>query len=139
MILVLDTAALWHTPLLEALAEAQRLDLMPVTVEAVLPAVAFAERLHQVHGGAHADAFRRIVRKSGLRIEPFTSAEAERLDVPIPEDRWRPHARDYLIAAHVHGDRVGVTPDHGPAWLGRPVRTPPEATAVVRSILAANT
>jgi tRNA (guanine10-N2)-dimethyltransferase len=56
---------------------------------------------------------------AGLGLEPFGEAEAWRLSERATDGTWEAHARGYLIAAHVHGDRIAVTRDQGPAWQGR--------------------
>lgn len=137
MILILDTDALWHRPLLDALVAANGTGLAPGTLETVLPAVAYAERLRQLqHSARRVRAFREFLQLAAVRVEPFTAEQADRVPWDsIGEDDWTAHARDFLIAAHIEGQRVGVTGDVGPAWRGVPVSPPAEATAAVRALL----
>lgn len=137
MILVLDTAALWSRRLLRALADAHRVGLTRTgAVQAVLPAIALAERLRQLHGRpAPARALRDALAVAGVSVEPFGDAEAARLPPASAEDAmWQRHARDFLIAAHVTGDRVIVTPDEGPAWSGLRRWRPEQAAVAVEDL-----
>lgn len=137
MKLVLDTNALWHGELLQHLAEPGTwLSERGQSIEAVIPGIAWAERLRQVVGDEdRRAAVEGAIGDSGARIEPFGQPEAERLSVRRPSDEeWRDHARDLLIAAHVHGDRVGVTWDQGPAWAQVDHVTPDQAADLVADL-----
>ncbi len=137
MELILDTNALWNRALLETLARIHEDEPGPSgEVSAVIPAIAFAERLRQVYGDEDREpALRGAIEDSGARIEPFTAATAERLAKSTDEGiDWHAHARDYLIAAHVHGERVGVTRDRGPAWEGVATITPDQAAKLVQAM-----
>lgn len=119
MKLVLDTDALWHPGLNRELAAAHASgDPFSDAVDVVLPAVAYAERLRQVQDDkARKRAFQRQLSRIDPSIEPFGSSEAALVAERCPsQGDWADHARDFLIAAHVHGDRVAVTGDQGPAW-----------------------
>jgi hypothetical protein len=138
--LVLDANALWHRPLALALAEARDSGAMDRgAVEAVLPAIAYAERVRQLRrDGRDVDLWKEQLRRLGLRIEPFGEGEAERVPVEALDDAaWATHARDLLIAAHAAPDRDVVTSDRGHAWKGVRRMTPDEATAALRDLLSA--
>lgn len=131
MKLVLDTDALWHGELLQRLAELE--EAWPErarSIEAVVPGIAWAERLRQIGpDGELRSAVEGAVEDSGARLEAFGQSEAERLAGRQPRGAaWRDHARDFLIAAHVHGDRVAVTRDQGPTW-GQVERVTPDQAA----------
>lgn len=134
MMLVLDTSALWHQPLLEALAAAKARGLMEDgRLAAILPAVAHAERLRQLRGDRRRERDWQVtLGRAGVQVEAFGVTDAERVASWVPdEETWRRHARDYLIAAHVHGDRIGVTEDRGPAWGTLPALTASEAVEAI--------
>lgn len=140
MRLVLDTDALWNPRLVQGLTRAQHVGLMQAgRLDAVLPAVAFAERRRQVQRDRRAlAAWLDTLGEAGIRVEPFDAETARNLRRASQDDQlWRRHARDFLIAAHVHGNRIGVTSDRGPAWEGLPVLHPPEAARTVERLLAA--
>lgn len=141
MKLVLDTAALWHTPLLHALSDACQLGMMEHgDVEAILPAVAYAERLRQLaERGQDLRIWRARLEMMGIRVEPFSESQAEALaHTTVDVTMWKRHARDFLVAAHAAEDRIAVTPDEGPAWEGRRRLTPDAATAELRRMLGAH-
>lgn len=125
---VLDTNALWHRPLLDALAVANGAERLH---DVVLPAVAYAERLRQLGGDpARVSVFHAQLEAAGCTVEPFGPDEARRIRARSPQD-WEDHARDFLVAAHVHGDRVGVTAGTGPAWRSLTVLDPDGAADVI--------
>lgn len=138
MKLVLDTNALWHRPLTNVLARAHEQGLQDVgDVEVLVPAIVYAERMRQLQGDEPRVAlFNRLLSDVAARVEPFTVDEAERLGDRAPSDRlWRGHARDLLIATHVHGERVVITDDGRPPWEGLDRLTPGEATEVVEAVV----
>lgn len=140
MILVLDTNALWHAPLLRALSRARERGLHRIgELEVLLPALVFAERARQV--GADEDRlslFGSLLDDVGARIEPFGREEGGRVANREPNDAiWKEHARDFLIAAHVHSGRVGVTDDRGPGWQEVGTLTPAQAARAVRALVGA--
>lgn len=128
---VLDTNALWHRPLLDALAVANA----PARLhEVVLPAVAYAERLRQIgHDPQRLAVFHAQLDAIGCAVEPFGADEARRVQPMRPAD-WEDHARDFLVAAHVHSDRIGITADTGPAWRGCTILDPDGATDAVERL-----
>lgn len=133
MTLVLDTSALWHPTLLRRLTEAHGRGLR---VDVVLPAVAYAERYRQLARDAR-DMLRwqTDLENAGIRVEPFTEAEAERLR-GLDDETWRAHARDFLVTAHVHGpDRVAVASDTGEAWHRVPLIDPDAAQDFLERLL----
>lgn len=137
MHLVLDTNSLWHATLTEALSIARRTEVFsPPGRSVVLPAVAYVERARQVHGDPPREAaWETILRRVQPTIEAFSTQDAHRLVGRAPSTAsWHAHARDYLIAAHVHGERVGVTRDGGPAWEGLPTITPDQAAELVQAM-----
>jgi hypothetical protein len=139
MKLVLDTSALWDRALLETIGLARVAGALDDGRLAVaLPAVAYAERLRQVRlAGRDVAAWRERLEDAGIVIEPFGEAEADGLD-PLADDHaaWHAHGRDFLVAAHAHGDRWAVTRDAGPAWRSRNVLSPAQATEAIRDILS---
>lgn len=56
---------------------------------------------------------------------------------PISGDAWAQHSRDDFISRHVHGARVAVTEDQGPAWAGLRRLSPAAAAMAVRSLIEA--
>lgn len=137
MKLVLDANALWHRPLILALGDAHAAGLMgDGRVEAVLPAIAYAERIRQIQAGnGDVERWRGDLRVAGISIESFGPEEAHRLpDASLDEGAWRRHARDLLVAAHVWGDREVVTSDNGPAWAGIRRTTPAEACRALEAL-----
>lgn len=138
MKLVLDTNALWHAELMEVLG-AWRLqgDRAAVPPGVILPSVSYVERARQIHGDQpREEAWARLLARVGPAIEPFTATEADRVAARRPsQDAWDQHGRDFLIAAHVHGERVGVTSDAGPAWQGVRKLTPDKATELVDALV----
>lgn len=138
MKLVLDTSALWHSALWEALATASGRGLIDDgRLQVILPTVAYAERLRQLRrDGQDVDLWKRGLGASGIETEAFQDLEAERVgSSKWSEAEWREHARDALIAAHVVGDRRAVTADRGPVWITLGALTPPEATAAIRQLI----
>lgn len=139
MKLVLDTNALWHRPLIEALGEARVQGCFEDgRLEAILPAIAYAERYRQILAAGHdAELWRERLEAVGIRVEAFGQHEADRLD-PSAADRtvWERHARDLLVLAHVTGERRAVTADRTGVWRGRPRMDPAEATEAILQILA---
>lgn len=139
MRLVLDTNALWHPPLVDAISEAKTRGLMDDgRLAVILPAIAYAERLRQLR--AHArdlGRWREELDDSGVKIEAFGEREAHQLHEAAAEEAlWRRHGRDFLIAAHAGVEGEVVTQDQGPAWRGVRTLTPPEAAAAIRDILS---
>lgn len=136
--LVLDTDALHDGRLRAALTQARGAGVRPDQLQVVLPAVAYAERVRQLRkAGAPAGSYRPSLALMGIEVEPLTEAEAARVPHGALDDHaWRAHARDFLIAAHVHGDRVAVTSDGGPAWRQVRVLSPRAAAGVVEAFLA---
>lgn len=137
---VLDTSALWHAPLWEALATASGRGLIEDgRLQVILPAVAYAERLRQMRRyGQDVDLWKRSLDALGVEREGFQEMEAERIGASAwTEVEWRRHARDALIAAHVFGDRRAVTADEGAVWAAVDALTPPEAAAAIREIVGA--
>ena len=136
MILVLDTSALWHRPLVETLISARDGGLHERgEVRALLPAVAFAERFRQLRrDGRDVETWLRRLEDAGIAVEPFGPVEARRL--PKVEERlWARHARDYLVAAHLDEGRIAVTADEGPHWSGVVRWHPAQAQRAVASLL----
>lgn len=135
LILVLDTAAFYDAPLRNALVEGSH-RLHPDRLQTILPTIVLAERLRQLRStqGARANWLRDIKAMS-LQIEPFGEAEAHRLGERATDASWKAHARDYLIATHVHGDRIAVTADQGPAWRGVRAMRPSDAEHAIRTLL----
>lgn len=134
MKLVLDTSALWHRPLAAALVEAAAEGCFADgRLEAILPATAYAERRRQLtRDGRDVARWVEALRDMGVRVEQFGRDEADRVALsPLAEDEWRRHARDALVAAHVHAGRAAVTEDRGPAWRGVPRMSPGEAAEAV--------
>lgn len=121
MIAVLDTSALWHRGLIRELAAARQAGLEETgDLRIILPTIVQAERSRQIAGHpAREGAWEQVLEAIQPTREPFGTAEAGRLGKRAPgQGIWREHARDFLIATHVHGDRVGITDDQGPAWEG---------------------
>ncbi len=138
MNIVLDTNALWSMPLIRELSAAREAGLVARgALEAILPTIAYAERWRQVRQRPdHQDAWQAIIDRVAPTLEVFAEAEALRLADRRPRgDAWRSHARDFLIAAHVYGDRVAVTRDGGPAWAQVPSLTPDQAAQAVRALV----
>lgn len=135
MILVLDTNALWHKPLLDSLKVAREAGMAQVT--GILPTIAYAERRRQLlRDDRSVDEFQEMVESVGLVLEPFGPIEAERLPPTAADDReWRLHARDFLVSAHVTPGRILVTADHGSHFAGVTVRTPGDAAAAVAGLV----
>lgn len=136
--LVLDTNALWNGPLVRGLARAREEGLQRFgELEVVLPAIAFAERARQLaQDDDSMRLFRQLLGDIGAKIEPFGVQEGERLaSRKPPRTVWRAHARDLLIAAHVHRDRVAVTGDRGPGWQEVGTLTPPQAVRAVQALI----
>jgi len=137
--LVLDTDALWHRPLLDALVEARACGFGTPQLRVVLPVVAFAERVRQLQRDSRPEApWLAGLQRMGVEVESLDVSLAARMPAGARDDAtWRVHARDFLIAAHVRADASGVTSDIGPAWKGIPVMTPPQAAAAVRALMGA--
>lgn len=134
MILVLDTNALWHQALMREIAAAQAAD--PSCIDPILPALAYAERRQQVSDDEDKlTAFDAILERIQPTIEPFTRSEGDRVasQPPTPEE-WVEHARDMLITAHVHGERIGISDDQGPAWQAKRTLTPEQGAKLLRAI-----
>lgn len=141
MILILDTSALYHKPLLRNLARAHVTgDQEAPIVEAILPSLAYAERLRQIRRDNKDERqWKQAITAAGIRVEPFTVQEADRLDPAAHRDRsWRNQARDHLLLCHIHGRRTAVTDDTGPPWKGRPTITPRAAASGLEEILREN-
>lgn len=102
MRVVLDTGALYRPQRLRALKGRQ--------VEVVIPAVAFAERVRQVHrAGGDVHRLRATLAKARFQVEPFGEAEAIRMARP-DDGAWARHARDAMVAAHLRrGDVLWTT------------------------------
>lgn len=134
MILVLDTNALWNQELMREIAAAQAADRS--SIDPILPALAYAERRRQV--SADEDklaAFDAILERVQPTIEPFTRSEGDRVAQQSPtRDEWEEHARDVLIAAHIHGERIGISDDQGPAWRTKRTLTPEQGAQLLRTI-----
>lgn len=134
MILVLDTNALWDQELVREIAAAQAADRS--CIEPILPALAYAERRRQVSAdGDKLAAFDAILQRMQPTIEPFTRSEGDRIaqQAPTP-DEWAEHARDVLIASHVHGERIGISNDQGPAWQTKRTLTPEQGAQLLQAI-----
>lgn len=125
---VLDTNALWHRPLMDALTEANS---SVQRHEVVVPALVLAERLRQVRAdAAKTQALETLLLDLRAVLEPFGESEARR--IPALDDvAWRRHARDLLVASHVHGDRIAVSADSGPAWRSVPCIDPDGACDIL--------
>lgn len=136
MKLVLDTSALWSRDLRDTLARARALGLMEDgRVEALLPAVAYAERVRQLRrDGRDADRWKRQLDLMGVRIECLCAEHAERLE-GMEDGLWDAHARDYLIGAHAAGDRRIVTDDAGYPWPSEGRMTAHAAAEAIRRLL----
>lgn len=76
----------------------------------VLPIVAYVEiGVHQEAKGK-LQHFRAYLVQSGIEIEWMRLPEADRtIQEATPPGRFAESARDFLIASHVHGERVLVT------------------------------
>lgn len=137
MKLVLDTSALWHAPLMKALAEARACGIAPETLSALVPAIAYAERVRQLRrDGRDVAVWRENLATAGIEVEPFSQQRAEALPQgAIDDEEWERHARDFLIASHAGEGRLVVTKDRGAAWAGVAARTPEEATRDVQAYL----
>lgn len=135
--LVLDTDALHDGRLRSALTQARASGVGPDRLRVILPAVAHAERLRQTRRARLADAdHQQGLEVMGIEVEALTRDIAESLpEGTLDETSWRVHARDFLIAVHVHGDRVAVTSDRGPAWQGLQVLPPRAAAGVVEALM----
>lgn len=140
LILVLDTTALWDRSLLEMLGRASARGLQERgALEAVLPAVAYAERIRQLRRDGQSErTWMAQLGTSGIRIEAFGREEADRLpEAPVDDDAWAGRSRDFLISRHVHGERIAVTEDAGPPWSGLRRLAPGAAAEAIRSLLEA--
>lgn len=138
MKLVLDTNALWSVPLFDALAEARVAATSGLTqVQAIVPAVAYAERYRQMRQRPRGtELLATALERGGVHIEAFGPEQVHRLPAGVADGQaWTAHGRDFLIAAHVHGDRVAVTEDRGPAWEAIPSLLPSEAAQAVRALI----
>lgn len=139
MKLVLDTNALWHRPLMEALGVAKVQGcLEDGRIEAILPAVAYAERYRQVMAAGHdVDVWRERLEDVGIRVEAFGQQEADRLEATAKDPAvWARHARDLLVMAHVTPGRSAVTAERRGVWRDKPRMDPAEATTAIRVLLA---
>ncbi len=119
MIWVLDTTALFCKPLLRNLSAIHaRHDADAVMVRVILPSLAYTERLRQIRRDEKNEThWKRSLALAGIRVEPFQETEGDRLQAAAHhDDLWKTHARDWLIRCHVHGERVLVTGDQGPAF-----------------------
>lgn len=134
MILVLDTNALWDQGLVREIAAAQATNRS--FIEPILPALAYAERRRQVSTDEDKlAAFDVILQGMQPTIEPFTRSEGDRVAQQAPSpDEWAEHARDILLAAHVHGERIGISNDQGPAWRTKRTLTPEQGAQLLRTI-----
>lgn len=138
MRLVLDTNALWSQELIRELSAARAAGMRtPDGLDVILPVIAYVERSRQVQGDPpRQGAWERVQEQIVPKIEPFRTGEAENVLAREPDrPDWDEHGRDYLIAAHVHGDRVGVTEDQGPAWDDVDHLTPDQAADLVAAML----
>ena len=78
--------------------------------EKILPIVAFVELGIHEAGHGRLERFRGLLANSGVEIEWTRVAEADRtIRHALTSGGFADHARDYLIAGHVYGDRVLVT------------------------------
>lgn len=135
--LVLDTDALHDGRLRTMLTQARAAGIGPETLRVILPAVAHAERLRQIRRARLADQDHlQSLEVMGIEVEPLVREAVESLPASALDDAsWRANARDFLIAVHVHGDRVAVTSDRGPAWHGLRVLPPRAAAGVVEALM----
>lgn len=136
MILVLDTGALWHAPLLEALGRAHGMGFVPSSIRAILPAVAYAERRRQLlRDGLSTAAWKAILGTAGIEVAPFGEWHGDHLaDESASDAVWGRHARDFLIAAHAGEGRWVVTEEDGPAWSRLDVLRPEQAVALLQRL-----
>lgn len=137
MRLVLDTSALFEPALLAALVRARGVGAMERgAVSAVLPAVAYAERIRQLRrDGRDETRWKADLANAGILVEPFGSQEAEAVDAGSWDDAmWRRHARDFLVSAHASSGGRLVTSDGGAAWRAGDVLTPRDAARAVLAI-----
>jgi len=94
----------------------------------VLPAIAFVEvGVHRAAQG-RLGAFRAYLAEAGIEIEWMRSAEGERaIDAALAFGGFADHAHDFMIAGHVHGDRVLVTSNLKDFMFLKTVVSPAEA------------
>ena len=138
MKLVLDTNALWEPALWKALIAAKDLGAMDDgRLSAVLPCVAYAERVRQIRRDAKdVVMWKEKLAQAGVVVEPFDTKQAERLpEEAHRNDLWSRHARDMMVAAHVEADRTLVTADNGPAWSGLRRVLPADAARHVQALV----
>lgn len=101
MRLVLDTSAFFVAGALRALRES--------SVDAILPAVAFAERARQLsrEGRMAPEEFEGWLAANHIVVEPFGATEALRYAVRVRDPLlWRRAGRDAMIAGHVGPEDV---------------------------------
>jgi predicted nucleic acid-binding protein len=103
MRIVIDTGVLFHPETLRSLARRRE--------AAVLPAVAYAERVRQLRQqGRSLQEFNQFLSKFKVIVEPFGPVEAERYASRLPEEDWQDLIRDAFIAGHVEdGDQLWTT------------------------------
>lgn len=138
MIVVLDTSVLWDQRLIRELSAARAAELRERGhLKVILPALVLAERQRQLAGSPEKEqAWETALEEIDPLIEPFDEETARRVGTRAPEDdAWHAHARDHLIAAHVHGDRIAVTDDTGPAWGPIPTLNSQQAALGVAALI----
>lgn len=97
MRIVLDTGVFFRPAALSAL-----LDKV-----VVIPTVVVAERRRQLaRDGQDIDRFLHLLESGNFELEPFDAAHALAMPTITDDARWRRHARDAMIAAHVGPDDV---------------------------------
>lgn len=98
---ILDTGVFYHPAALRTLHS--------LGIDAVVPAVAFTERVRQLErdGTGTADRFLESLDKLGFRVEPYGVPQSRRYAVHIKDDaKWRRLARDAMIAGHLEDGDV---------------------------------
>lgn len=115
MRIVLDTGVLFHPKKLKEL-EASRSEI-------VLPAMAYAERVRQLHEqGRDIAQFDDWLRVSAIIVEPFGIIQARRFAARLTAKDWRRMVRDALIAGHVNeADLLLTTNQRDFVHLGIPM------------------
>ena len=140
MKLVLDTSALWHRPLLDALGDARLQGAFDDgRLVAILPAVAYAERLRQLaRDDRDIGTWRERLDEIGIVVEAFGEEQAGRLPPEARDDHlWDEHARDMMIASHVKDSSwEAISANGGVAWQGVGRMTPDAAAQAIRDILS---
>jgi len=112
--LVLDTNALWSRQLVTALFEAATTGrTTDGTIEVVLPAVAYAERVRQLRrDGRDVARWKADLVRMGVSVECFCAEQADELE-GVADPTWGADGRDHLIAAHAREGGTVVTDDRG--------------------------